>query len=63
MSNQSLTLQADGDPSTFSMEVEVATPPNGVPMEITFFNVEKETTTNCKGNKIEKDGSTRIAAK
>lgn len=63
MSNQSLTLQADGDPTTFSMEVEVATPPNGVPMEITFFNVEKETTTNCRGNKIEKDGSTRIAAK
>lgn len=62
-SNQTLTLQADGDPTTFNLDVEVATPPNGIPMEITFYEVEKDMKRGCCGNMVEKDGSTKIAAK
>lgn len=62
-SNQTLTLQADGDPTTFNLDVEVATPPNGIPMEITFYEVEKDMKKGCCGNMVEKDGSTKIAAK
>lgn len=59
-SDQTLTLQADGDPTTFSLQVEVATPPNGVPMEMTFYEVEKEMKQGCNGSMVPKDGSTRV---
>lgn len=62
-SNQTLTLQADGDPTTFNLEVEVATPENNIPMEITFYEVEKDVKKGCCGSIVEKDGSTRISAK
>ena len=62
-SNQTLTLQADGDPTTFNLEVEVAVPQNGIPMEMTFYEVEKDLKRGCCGSLIEKDGSTRIASK
>lgn len=62
-SDQTLTLQADGDPTTFNLDVEVATPQNGVPMEITFYEVEKEMKQGCSGNMVPKDGSTKISAK
>lgn len=62
-SDQTLTLQADGDPTTFNLDVEVATPQNGVPMEITFYEVEKEMKQGCSGTMVPKDGSTRISAK
>lgn len=62
-SNQTLTLSADGDPTTFSLEVEVATPENGIPMEITFYEVEKDQKIGCSGSLVEKDGSTKISAK
>ena len=62
-SNQTLTLQADGDPTTFNLEVEVATPENNIPMEITFYEVEKDVKKSCCGSIVEKDGSTRISAK
>ncbi len=61
-SDQTLTLEADGDPTTFNLDVEVAVPPNGVSMEITFYDVEKEMTSGCNGSRIEKDGSTRVSA-
>lgn len=61
-SDQTLTLQADGDPTTFNLDVEVATPPNGIPMEITFYEVEKEMKAGCSGSMVPKDGSTRISA-
>lgn len=61
-SDQTLTLQADGDPTTFNLGVEVATPKNGIPMEMTFFKVEKEMKPGCGGSMIEKDGSTKISA-
>lgn len=62
-SDQTLTLQADGDPTTFNLDVEVATPKNGIPMEITFYEVEKEMKQGCAGGMVEKDGSTRVSAK
>lgn len=62
-SDQTLTLQADGDPTTFNLDVEVATPQNGVPMEITFYEVEKEMKQGCSGTMVPKDGSTKISAK
>lgn len=61
-SDQTLTLQADGDPTTFNLDVEVAVPQNGVPMEITFYEVEKEMKAGCGDTMVEKDGSTRIIA-
>ncbi len=61
-SDQTLTLEADGDPTTFNLDVEVAVPPNGVAMEITFYDVEKEMTSSCNGSRVEKDGSTRVSA-
>lgn len=62
-SDHTLTLQADGDPTTFNLDVEVATPKNGIPMEITFYEVEKEMKQGCSGSMVPKDGSTKIAAK
>lgn len=62
-SDHTLTLQADGDPTTFNLDVEVATPQNGIPMEITFYEVEKEMKTGCSGTQVPKDGSTKISAK
>ena len=61
-SDQTLTLQADGDPTTFNLDVEVAVPQNGIPMEITFYEVEKEMKAGCGDTMVEKDGSTRITA-
>jgi len=62
-SDHTLTLQADGDPTTFNLDVEVATPQNGIPMEITFYEVEEEMKTGCSGTQVPKDGSTKISAK
>lgn len=62
MSNQTLTLSADGDPTTFNLEVQVATPENGIPMEITFYEVEKDLKQGCSGTMVERDGSTKISA-
>lgn len=59
-SDQTLTLQAEGEPTTFNLSVEVATPQNGVPMEIIFYEVEKEMKAGCNGVMVPKDGSTRV---
>ena len=40
--DQTLTLQADGEPTTFSMSLEVAKPQNGAMMEITTYEVAKK---------------------
>lgn len=60
-SDQTLTLQADGEPTTFNLDVEVAVPQNGIPMEMTFYEVEKETKPGCGDAMVEKDGSTKIS--
>ena len=38
----SITLQADGDPTTFSMKVDVLTPPNDVMIELKQFDVAED---------------------
>lgn len=38
----SITLQADGDPTTFSMSIDVLTPPNDIMMELKQFDVEED---------------------
>lgn len=59
-SEQSLTLEADGEPTVFNLNLEVAKPVAGSMMEITFYDVEKTLTLN-EDNVFEiKDGSTRI---
>lgn len=41
-SETSITLQADGDPTTFSMQIDVLTPPNDIQMELKQYNVEDD---------------------
>ena len=38
-----ITLQADGEPTTFSMKIDVMTPPNELMMELRQFDVEEDT--------------------
>lgn len=60
-SDQTLTLEAEGDPTTFSLDVEVARPESGIMMEITTYDVEKEEETNpLTGKKYIKDGSVKV---
>lgn len=61
-SDQTLTLEADGDPTTFTMDVEIAQPKSGNMMIITPYEVEKVTGTNEFGEEVEFDGSTQIKA-
>lgn len=59
-SNQTLTLQADGDPTTFNLEVEVARPISGIMMEMTSYEVDKKVHLNEHGELEVKDGSTEV---
>lgn len=38
----SVTLEAEGDPTTFSMQIDVLTPPNDVMMELKQYDVEDD---------------------
>ncbi len=38
----SITLEAEGDPTTFSMSIDVLTPPNDIMMELKQFDVEED---------------------
>lgn len=38
----SVTLEAEGDPTTFSMQVDVLTPPNDIMMELKQYDVEDD---------------------
>lgn len=62
-SDQTITLSADGEPTTFNLAVEVANPKNNIPMELTFYEVEKDMKLGCSGAQVEKDGSTKISMK
>lgn len=42
-SDTSVTLEAEGDPTTFSMQIDVLTPPNDIMMELKQYNVEEDT--------------------
>ena len=59
-SNQTLTLQAEGDPTTFNLEVEVARPVSGIMMEMTSYEVDKKVHLNEDGELEIKDGSTEV---
>lgn len=51
ISNQTnIELQADGDPTTFSMTIDVLSPPNEIMMELRQFDVDEDTT--CGGTRI-----------
>lgn len=41
-SNTSITLQSDGDPTTFTMDIDVLVPENDVMMELRQINVEED---------------------
>lgn len=41
-SDTSITLEAEGDPTTFSMSVDVLTPPNDIMIELKQFDVEDD---------------------
>lgn len=41
-SNTSIKLEADGDPTVFSMDIDVLSPPNGIQMELKQFETEKD---------------------
>ena len=41
-SDTSVTLEAEGDPTTFSMQIDVLTPPNDIMMELKQYDVEDD---------------------
>lgn len=41
-SDTSITLEAEGDPTTFSMQVDVLTPPNDIMIELKQYDVEED---------------------
>lgn len=41
-SDTNITLEAEGDPTTFDMTIDVLTPPNDVAMEIHFFDIDED---------------------
>ena len=60
-SNQSISLSAESEPTTFNFEVEVATPENGIPMELTFYEVEEGKENPYPDTVIQTDGSTNVS--
>lgn len=59
-SNQSLSLEAGGDPVTFSMELEVAKPRSGHLMEITAYEVGTKMVDDGTGCFYAVDGSSEV---
>lgn len=59
-SNQTLTLQADGDPTTFSATLEVANPKSGVLMEINTYEVATRMEQGDNGCFYAVDGSSQV---
>lgn len=59
-SDQTLTLQADGDPTTFNLDLEVARPANGVMMELTAYEVSEKLLEGDDGCFYAVDGSTEV---
>lgn len=59
-SDQNITLEAEGEPTIFNMELEVARPENGIMMELTSYEVADKLFTNEQGIVEIKDGSTEV---
>lgn len=60
LSNQNLTLEAEGDPTVFNLDIEVARPVNGIMMEITSYEIAEKMIQNKEGFLEIKDGSTEV---
>ena len=58
--DQTLTLSADGDPTTFTLNLEVAKPRNGHMMEITAYEIATKMTEGENGCYYAVDGSSRV---
>lgn len=59
-SDQNITLEAEGEPTIFNMDVEVARPENGIMMELTSYEVADKLAVNEQGVIEIKDGSTEV---
>ena len=59
-SEQTLTLEAAGDPTTFSLSLEVARPRTGIMMELTTYETAVKQEVNENGILEIKDGSTEV---
>lgn len=62
-SDHTLTLQADGDPTTFNLNLEVARPQSGVMMELTSYEVAEKLLQGDNGCFYAVDGSTEVLTK
>ena len=60
LSNQNLTLESEGDPTIFNLNLEVARPINGIMMELTSYEVAEKMIPNEEGILEIKDGSTEV---
>ena len=60
LSNQNLTLEAEGDPTVFNLDIEDARPTNGIMMEITSYEIAEKMIPNEEGFLEIKDGSTEV---
>lgn len=59
-SDQNLTLEAEGDPTTFNLDIEVARPASGIMMEITAYETASKMIEGENGTIEIKDGSTEV---
>ena len=59
-SDHTLTLQADGDPTTFNLNLEVAKPKNGIMMELAAYEVATKMLEGDNGCFYAVDGSTEV---
>ena len=59
-SEHSITLEAAGDPTVFNLDLEIASPKNGIMMELIAYETKKRTMLNDDGEVEIVDGSTRV---
>lgn len=59
-SDQNITLEAEGEPTVFNMDIEVARPVNGIMMELTSYEIIEKMQVNEQGFIETKDGSTMV---
>lgn len=59
-SDHTLTLEADGDPTTFNLNLEVARPASGVMMELTSYEIAEKLLEGDNGCFYAVDGSTEV---
>lgn len=60
LTNQGITLEAEGDPTVFSLSFEIANPKNGIMMELTSYEVAEKMIPNENGVIELSDGSTEV---